>query len=145
MICSFEFLARCVRTRIPSEQTFSVVVRSAVAGFCGLVISIGTASRTRFSSRPDLAAISTPPSTLVSSWLAPGWGSAQKVTGTNQKFSDDDFLESTDAGYSHCSSPVPQPHPPYVVSVHIALGRHSSITLQSMRSLQDRSAQGRNS
>jgi hypothetical protein len=79
MICSFEFLARFVRTRIPSEQTFSVVVRSAAVGFCGLVISTGIASRTRFSSRPDFAAISATTFHAGFSWLAPGWGSAEEL------------------------------------------------------------------
>ena len=40
----FSSLARWVRTRIPSEQTFSVVVRSAAVGSKMLEICNGTAS-----------------------------------------------------------------------------------------------------
>ena len=55
--CSFKCLARCVKMRIPSEQTFSVVVRSVAAGAKRLEISTWTDSRMRFSSRPDRAGI----------------------------------------------------------------------------------------
>ncbi len=44
--------------RIPSEQTFSVAVRSVAVGSWGLEISTGTVSRVRFSSRPDRVGIS---------------------------------------------------------------------------------------
>jgi len=54
---SFSSLALWVRTRIPREQTFSVVVRSAAAGSKMLEICNGTVSRTRFSSLPNLAGI----------------------------------------------------------------------------------------
>jgi hypothetical protein len=55
---SFKSLARWVKMRIPSEQTFSVVVRSVAAGSRRLEICTGTASRIRFSSRPDRVGIS---------------------------------------------------------------------------------------
>ena len=73
MIRSFSSLALWVRTRIPSEQTFSVVVRSDAAGSKMLEICNGTANRTRFSSLPDPAGICeiTFPTGLC--WLAPGW------------------------------------------------------------------------
>jgi hypothetical protein len=54
---SFKSLARCVTMRIPSEHMFSVVVRSVAAGSTTLEISTGTASRIRFSSRPDRISI----------------------------------------------------------------------------------------
>ena len=60
---SFISFARWVKTRNPSEQTFSVVVRSDAAGSRGLDISTAIASRIRFASRPDdLAGISAIPS-----------------------------------------------------------------------------------
>jgi hypothetical protein len=40
---SFKSLARCVTMRIPSEHTFSVVVRSVATGATMLEISTGTA------------------------------------------------------------------------------------------------------
>jgi hypothetical protein len=50
---SFKFLARWLRMRIPREQMFSVVVCSVSAGSRRLDICTGTASRIRFSIRPD--------------------------------------------------------------------------------------------
>ena len=79
MIRSFSSLALWVRTRIPSEQTFSVVVRSGTAGSKMLEICNGTATRTRFSSLPDPAGICeiTFPTGLC--WLAPGWAEPKKL------------------------------------------------------------------
>src|SRR5207237_9483617 len=55
---SFNLLAFCVTTRFPREHTFSVVLRSAVAGSYRLEICTGKDSWTRFSSRPDRTAMS---------------------------------------------------------------------------------------
>jgi hypothetical protein len=45
--------ARWVKMRTPSEQTFSVVVRSVAEGSRRLEIRTGTSSRIRLSSLPD--------------------------------------------------------------------------------------------
>jgi hypothetical protein len=71
--CSFKSLARCVKMRIPSEQTFSVVVRSVAAGPKTLEICNGTASRIRFSSRPDRVGICEMTFQIGFRQLAPGW------------------------------------------------------------------------
>jgi hypothetical protein len=69
---SFESLARCVRIRIPTEHTFSVVVRSTSSALRELDISTGTASRIRFSSRPDRAGICELTFKIWFRWLASG-------------------------------------------------------------------------
>lgn len=82
---SFSSLARWVTTRIPSEQTFSVVVRSAVAGSKTLDICNGTASRIRFSSLPDRTGISKTTFQTGPSWFAPGW-TKQTICWSQQEF-----------------------------------------------------------
>jgi hypothetical protein len=54
---SSEALNLWLRIRIPSEQTFSVVVRSVAAGSWRLETCTGTANRIRLSIRPDRAGI----------------------------------------------------------------------------------------
>jgi hypothetical protein len=54
---SSEALNRWLKIRTPSEQTFSVVVRSVAPGSLRLEICTGTSSRIRFSIRPDRAGI----------------------------------------------------------------------------------------
>ena len=90
---SFSSLARWVRTRIPSEQTFSVVVRSAVAGSKTLEICNGTASGIRFSSLPDRAGISEVTFQSGLCWLAPSWA-VPKSCRSQKNSSDDDSLKS---------------------------------------------------
>jgi hypothetical protein len=54
---SFKSLARWAKMRIPSEQTFSVIALSVVAGSKGLEICTGIATEIRFSRRPDRTGI----------------------------------------------------------------------------------------
>jgi hypothetical protein len=76
---SFRSLARPVTTRIPSEQTFWLVVRSEVAGSKTLEICNGTASGIRFSSLPDRAGIFKMTFPTVFSLIAPGLDGAKKL------------------------------------------------------------------
>ncbi len=65
--------------RIPSEQKFSIVVRSVAAGFRRLDISTGATSRIRFSSRPDRTGIC---EMAFQSWVqiaCTGLGGAEKL------------------------------------------------------------------
>lgn len=91
--CSFKSLARCVEMRIPSEQTFSVVVRSIAAAPKRLEISTGTASRMRFSSRPDRAGICEMTFQMGFRQLAPGWV-VPRIAGTDKNFSNGASLKS---------------------------------------------------
>jgi hypothetical protein len=77
---SFSALARWVNTRIPTEQTFSVVVRSAVAGSKTLEICNWSTSRIRFSSLPDRADICEMTFENRLSQLAPGCAAPKRCT-----------------------------------------------------------------
>jgi len=81
----FISLARWVTTRIPSEQTFSVIVRSTVAGSNTLDICNGIASRIRFSSLPDRTGIGEVTFQTGHSWLASGW-TTQTICRSQQEF-----------------------------------------------------------
>jgi hypothetical protein len=70
---SFSFLAFRTSTRIPREQMFSVVDRSAAAGSWGLEIRTGTASGVLFSSRPDRIGIWGLTFQTAFGIVAPGW------------------------------------------------------------------------
>jgi hypothetical protein len=74
---SFSSLGRCVRTRTPSEHTFSVKVRSVADGSWGVEISTGTTIRVRFSSLPDRTGMCEMTFQTSLGFVVPGWA-AQK-------------------------------------------------------------------
>jgi len=70
---SFCFLACRTSTRVPREQTFSVVDRSPADGSFALEIRTGMASRVLFSSRPDRIGIWCLTFQTAFGFVAPGW------------------------------------------------------------------------
>jgi len=126
--------------RIPSEQTFSVVVRSVAAGSKTLEICTGTASRIRFSSRPDRTGICELTFQVGFRYLAPGWA-VPKVAEANKNYSNDDSLKSIVPNEIEYWAPPREPPSIVGVSARTWPGRPPPSVLQSKSSCADRIVQ----